>query len=397
LVMVALIAISPISILTPALATAPYSTTTVLLTGLTNPTVLAVDQKGLVYFNQLVPSVTLPDSSGTQYQLYTAIYETYSPKTGGVTTLFQVPDTFLVSGSLVVDSKGEVFYFISTATVSHDSSGNPYVSQWNYELCRFNGQQTILFIISSTSYNGAVGLTGSLALDFQGNLYFMTNGDTTVYKLPAGLTAPQPLLTLTDGTLDNAISIASLATTAQALTQLYFVESVPSLQAVRLCRYDVIKGTLTTVLQRSSILQGTGFNAGGIPYLSTNSRGDTYYLYRQRTYITATPAWGYFELGIASGAVPKILYSESTSFTPLIFSPGQNEMQASLTGNVFFSLCDEHQLTAPTDYYVYWFNPSVGGFSTILHSTLNVYTLQLDGQGNLYYTDSTSTLARINA
>ena len=178
---------------------------------------------------------------------------------------------------------------------------------------------------------------------------------------------------------------------------LYFVAGVPDLQVVRLYKYDLGKGILTTFLERSSVVSGEGFNAGTLAYLSANLQGDVYYLYRQRGPYWDDRQWGVIELGRASsGKTPKILLNERTDFNVLAFTPGYNQMQASKAGDVFFHLASFHPLLGAEDYYVYWYNPRTGSYSSVLHDSFG-FTIQIDGSDNLYFVDSQGTLARLNA
>ena len=386
------LAFATLSITTPVLAKAPYSTTDVLLTGLSNAGILDVDNRALVYFAESFNWRTLPDSFGNQVPLADVVVKYFDPAKKVTTTLFEVPDS-VFSGPFVVDRPGNTwnaFYFISVPRVAYDENGNPYVSEVSYEVRKFDGVQMTLASTVSGWSNG-FHFANSMALDVWGNLYYkMTAASTTtIYKVAAGSTSPEALLVLQEGQLGGAMSIASGV--------LYFVAGVPDLQVVRLYKYDLGKGILATFLERSSVVSGEGYNAGTLAYLSANLQGDVYYLYRQRGPYWDDRQWGVIELGRASsGKTPKILLNERTDFNVLAFTPGYNQMQASKAGDVFFHLASFHPLLGAEDYYVYWYNPRTGSYSSVLHDSFG-FTIQIDGSDNLYFVDSQGTLARLNA
>jgi len=139
------LAFATLSITTPVLAKAPYSTTDVLLTGLSNAGILDVDNRALVYFAESFNWRTLPDSFGNPVPLADVVVKYFDPAKKVTTTLFEVPDS-VFSGPFVVDRPGNTwnaFYFISVPRVAYDENGNPYVSEVSYEVRKFDGVQSI--------------------------------------------------------------------------------------------------------------------------------------------------------------------------------------------------------------------------------------------------------------
>ncbi|MCJ7770548.1 hypothetical protein MUP37_03105, partial [Candidatus Bathyarchaeota archaeon] len=373
-----------------------------------------VSLTGMVYFSESHFIENIPSEPlWMEITVVSITLKTYNPYNGQVNTVFSNVESASSIQDLLLDSQGNIFYDILTFTRYVGTDGSIYFKDLRSEIHERAGITDTT--LASIPVTGVTEPTASMDLDYQGNLYYIIQAATGLYKIPAGKTQSELIVDLPGS--QHLLRVLGGALYVSAL------ENIDGdLHRVRIYKYTLVTKALSILQERTELSQISGQpNFSSLSYFASNSKGDLYYFLRNRAQYRPDPS-GYLEVDffssktLSKNGAPSILISENQGDDCVnVYSSGnRGYLSASSSGDVFvhflLSRPEDPDPTVPSPLvfqsYLYWYNPRTGTYSTLLHYPYGAtVTTSLDSRGNLYCALAsddtggafTGTLLRINA
>ena len=370
---VVLLLLSSISAFGLTNATSPkkrYTKSEIVLSGLSQPSIVAMDRRGRIYFTE-----TYQWDDGETW-----ILERYNPRTGRIEQL--ASHNYFIP-HVCIDAKGNIYYVVG---------GNLEEVSEIYKLKRGASTSTMLYKAEGFDIL-------SMDVDMAGNVYFSIgnfHGDdpsmsntSKLMMIPRNDKRAIELVSFTSP--DSPTRICNIQAGKAKRFGVYFTAELSDGYYI----YRFIDGDLESILCKPKE------NSGYIAYITLSRSGSLYYLYRQRS---IDPLWGYLEIGrfrrvfTHKMAGPEILFRQKLEEAIFCwFPPDDYFFSVSSTGDVFSVIIffdGEKYINELT-----WLNVRTSQYKTLASSEQprEYMNFVLDRRGNIYYSMSISgNIVKIN-
>ncbi len=347
----------------------PFVVGEVVLSGLRQPLIHDIDDKGRIYFTEVKVS---PEG-------FAGVLKRYDPRRDSVEVLVSHNGLFIAN--VATNPRGNLYY--RTDEVAGCFEGSCFLNR----LKRGEVEPEVLYVATTTRI-------ADLAVDKEGNLYFTEE----IRKFVDGglvISSPSKLFFVPHDS-GEAVQLLELEGIAPQPLLVHPNPRVGVLFAANLddcvCILQFRDGVVDRVLERSPD------QFGALAYMALGRDGSLYYLYRQRSDIippVELPMFGYLEVGrldlpsLLGGGDPGILVADTFDEALLVYYGGLPWLGASASDEIFFTILffRENWVAGDWTESLFRLDISTGTYEPIASSfgMSEGLTLVVDARGNVYY------------